>query len=72
VRKARQAGLATEGTAAASDAFFPFRDGLDLLAAAGVTAVVQPGGSRRDEEVIAVADEHGMAILVTGVRHFRH
>ena len=72
VRKARQAGLATEGTAAASDAFFPFRDGLDVLAAAGVVAVVQPGGSKRDEEVVAAADEHGMAMLVTGIRHFRH
>jgi phosphoribosylaminoimidazolecarboxamide formyltransferase/IMP cyclohydrolase len=60
------------GTVAASDAFFPFRDGLDLLAGAGVTAVVQPGGSKRDDEVIAAADEHGLAMLFTGVRHFRH
>ncbi|MCM2269164.1 MAG: bifunctional phosphoribosylaminoimidazolecarboxamide formyltransferase/IMP cyclohydrolase, partial [Thermoanaerobaculia bacterium] len=60
------------GSVAASDAFFPFRDGLDLLAAAGVTAVVQPGGSKRDDEVIAAADEHGLAMLFTGVRHFRH
>jgi len=60
------------GTAAASDAFFPFRDGLDVLAAAGVRAVVQPGGSKRDPEVIAAADEHGIAMLLTGVRHFRH
>jgi phosphoribosylaminoimidazolecarboxamide formyltransferase/IMP cyclohydrolase len=72
VRKARQAGLPTAGTAAASDAFFPFRDGLDLLAAAGVTAVIHPGGSKRDPEVIAAADEHNMAMLLTGVRHFRH
>jgi phosphoribosylaminoimidazolecarboxamide formyltransferase / IMP cyclohydrolase len=72
VRKARQAGLATAGAAAASDAFFPFRDGLDVLAAAGVAAVVQPGGSKRDEEVVAAADEHGMAMLLTGIRHFRH
>ncbi len=72
VRKARQANLETAGTAAASDAFFPFRDGLDVLAAAGVTAVVHPGGSKRDEEVVAAADEHGMAMLLTGVRHFRH
>jgi phosphoribosylaminoimidazolecarboxamide formyltransferase / IMP cyclohydrolase len=64
--------LPTAGAVAASDAFFPFRDGLDALAAAGVTAVVQPGGSKRDEEVIAAADEHGMAMLFTGVRHFRH
>jgi phosphoribosylaminoimidazolecarboxamide formyltransferase/IMP cyclohydrolase len=60
------------GTVAASDAFFPFRDGLDLLARAGVTAVVQPGGSKRDDEVIAAADEQGLAMLFTGTRHFRH
>jgi phosphoribosylaminoimidazolecarboxamide formyltransferase / IMP cyclohydrolase len=60
------------GTVAASDAFFPFRDGLDLLARAGVTAVVQPGGSKRDDEVVAAADEHGLAMLFTGTRHFRH
>ena len=60
------------GTVAASDAFFPFRDGLDLLAKSGVTAVVQPGGSKRDPEVIAAADDHGVAMLFTGVRHFRH
>ena len=64
--------LPTAGAVAASDAFFPFRDGLDVLAAAGVTAVVQPGGSKRDDEVIAAADEHGMAMLFTGTRHFRH
>ena len=64
--------LPTAGAVAASDAFFPFRDGLDVLAAAGVTAVIQPGGSKRDDEVIAAADEHGMAMLFTGVRHFRH
>jgi phosphoribosylaminoimidazolecarboxamide formyltransferase / IMP cyclohydrolase len=62
----------TEGCVAASDAFFPFRDGLDLLAEAGITAIVQPGGSVRDEEVIAAADEHGLAMLFTGERHFRH
>ncbi len=67
-----KAQLPTAGTAAASDAYFPFRDGLDALAAAGVTAVVQPGGSKRDPEVIAAADEHGIAMLLTGVRHFRH
>jgi phosphoribosylaminoimidazolecarboxamide formyltransferase/IMP cyclohydrolase len=69
IQKAR---LPVVGTIAASDAFFPFRDGLDVLAAAGVTAVVQPGGSKRDGEVIAAADEHGMAMLLTATRHFRH
>ena len=67
-----KANLPTQGTAAASDAFFPFRDGLDALAAAGVTAVAQPGGSKRDDDVIAAADEHGIAMLFTGTRHFRH
>ena len=73
-----KAGLATgtarplAGTVAASDAFFPFRDGLDAVAAAGATAVVHPGGSVRDAEVIAAADEHGMAMVLTGRRHFRH
>ena len=61
-----------KGSVAASDAFFPFRDGLDAVAAAGATAVVQPGGSVRDEEVIAAADEHGLAMVFTGKRHFRH
>ena len=60
------------GSVAASDAFFPFRDGLDALAKAGATAVVQPGGSVRDSEVIAAADEHGLAMVFTGRRHFRH
>ena len=60
------------GSVAASDAFFPFRDGLDAVAAAGATAVVQPGGSVRDAEVIAAADEHGLAMIFTGRRHFRH
>jgi phosphoribosylaminoimidazolecarboxamide formyltransferase/IMP cyclohydrolase len=68
----QKAQLPVAGTVAASDAFFPFRDGLDVLAAAGVTAVVQPGGSKRDDEVVAAADEAGMAMLMTGVRHFRH
>lgn len=63
---------ALKGSVVASDAFFPFRDGLDAVAAAGATAVVQPGGSVRDEEVIAAADEHGMAMVFTGRRHFRH
>ena len=62
----------TAGCVMASDAFFPFRDGLDEAARSGITAVVQPGGSMRDEEVIASADEHGLAMIVTGVRHFRH
>ena len=67
----RSAGRASGGVAA-SDAFFPFRDGLDAAVAAGVTAVVQPGGSVRDDEVIAAADEHGIAMIFTGERHFRH
>jgi phosphoribosylaminoimidazolecarboxamide formyltransferase/IMP cyclohydrolase len=62
----------TAGTVVASDAFFPFRDGLDAAAAAGATAAIQPGGSVRDAEVIAAADLHGMAMVFTGVRHFRH
>jgi phosphoribosylaminoimidazolecarboxamide formyltransferase/IMP cyclohydrolase len=61
-----------KGSAVASDAFFPFRDGLDAVAAAGATAVVQPGGSVRDAEVIAAADEHGIAMVFAGRRHFRH
>jgi phosphoribosylaminoimidazolecarboxamide formyltransferase/IMP cyclohydrolase len=67
-----KAQLPVAGCVAASDAFFPFRDGLDVLAKAGITAVVQPGGSKRDDEVIAAADEAGMAMLFTGARHFRH
>ena len=67
-----KAGPAARGTVLASDAFFPFRDGVDAAAAAGVTAVIQPGGSVRDAEVIAAADEHGMAMDFTGIRHFRH
>lgn len=65
-------GDALRGSVAASDAFFPFRDGLDALAAAGATAVVQPGGSVKDADVIAAADEHGLAMVFTGRRHFRH
>jgi phosphoribosylaminoimidazolecarboxamide formyltransferase/IMP cyclohydrolase len=72
VIKAEQAGLDVQGSVMASDAFFPFRDGIDQAAAAGITAVIQPGGSLRDEEVIAAADEHGMAMVFTGMRHFRH
>ncbi len=67
-----KAGDRARGAAAASDAFFPFRDGLDVLAAAGVAAVVQPGGSVKDGELVAAADEHGMAMVLTGERHFRH
>ena len=67
-----KAQLDVAGTVAASDAFFPFRDGLDTLAEAGVAAIVQPGGSVRDDEVIAAADEHGIAMLLTGRRHFKH
>ena len=70
--KAKSAGLDLTGSCVASDAFFPFRDGLDVLAAAGAKAVIQPGGSLRDEEVIAAADEHGLTMVFTGVRHFRH
>ena len=67
-----KAGDRLRGTVAASDAFFPFRDGLDAVAGAGATAIVQPGGSVRDAEVIAAADEHGIAMVFTGRRHFRH
>jgi len=70
--KAQAAKLSLSGSAVASDAFFPFRDGLDALAQAGAKAVIQPGGSMRDDEVIAAADEHGLSMVFTGVRHFRH
>ncbi len=70
--KAEQAGLVVSGSVMASDAFFPFRDGIDNAAAAGVSAIIQPGGSMRDDEVIAAADEHGIAMVFTGMRHFRH
>ncbi len=70
--KAEHAGLEVKGSVMASDAFFPFRDGIDNAAQAGIRAVIQPGGSMRDEEVIAAADEHGMAMVFTGMRHFRH
>ena len=70
--KAENAGLSLTGSAVASDAFFPFRDGLDVLADAGASCVIQPGGSMRDEEVIAAAHERGIAMVLTGVRHFRH
>ena len=70
--KAQDEGLTLQGAAIASDAFFPFRDGLDALAEFGTTSIIQPGGSRRDAEVIAAADEHGIAMVFTGMRHFRH
>ena len=70
IMKAGEGNL--QGSVVASDAFFPFRDGLDAVAAAGATAVVQPGGSVRDQEVIDAADEHGLAMVFTGRRHFRH
>jgi phosphoribosylaminoimidazolecarboxamide formyltransferase/IMP cyclohydrolase len=70
--KAGEAGLDLQGSCVASDAFFPFRDGLEALAEAGARAVVQPGGSVRDAEVVAAADERSVAMLFTGVRHFRH
>jgi len=70
--KAEHAGLAVPGSVMASDAFFPFRDGIDNAAEAGIQAVIQPGGSMRDQEVIAAADAHGMAMAFTGMRHFRH
>jgi phosphoribosylaminoimidazolecarboxamide formyltransferase/IMP cyclohydrolase len=69
---AMKAVLPLKGTAVASDAFFPFRDGVDEIAKAGASAIIQPGGSVKDEEVVAAADEHGLAMVVTGVRHFRH
>ena len=70
--KAADENLVVPGSVMASDAFFPFRDGLDSAAEAGITAVIQPGGSMRDQEVIDAADEHGIAMVFTGMRHFRH
>ena len=70
--KAADEDLVVEGAVMASDAFFPFRDGIDAAAAAGIRAIIQPGGSMRDEEVITAADEHGIAMVFTGMRHFRH
>jgi phosphoribosylaminoimidazolecarboxamide formyltransferase/IMP cyclohydrolase len=70
--KAADEKLEVRGSVMASDAFFPFRDGIDTAAANGIVAVIQPGGSKRDEEVVAAADEHGMAMVYTGMRHFRH
>jgi len=70
--KAADENLEVPGSVMASDAFFPFRDGIDAAAEAGISAVIQPGGSMRDEEVIAAADEAGMAMVFTGMRHFKH
>ena len=70
--KAADENLVVEGSVMSSDAFFPFRDGIDAAAEAGISCVIQPGGSMRDDEVIAAADEHGMAMVFTGMRHFRH
>ena len=70
--KAADENLTVAGSVMASDAFFPFRDGIDAAAEAGIKAVIQPGGSMRDDEVIAAADEHDIAMVFTGMRHFRH
>ena len=70
--KAADENLEVQGSVMASDAFFPFRDGIDAAAEAGITAVIQPGGSIRDEDVIAAADQLGLAMVFTGFRHFRH
>ena len=72
IKKANEIGLDIKGTALASDAFFPFRDGIDAAAAAGVTCIIQPGGSVRDQECIDAANEHGIVMVFTGIRHFRH
>jgi phosphoribosylaminoimidazolecarboxamide formyltransferase/IMP cyclohydrolase len=70
--KAGHAGLSLQGSVVASDAFFPFRDGLDVVVEQGSSCIIQPGGSMRDQEVIAAADERGVAMVFTGIRHFRH
>jgi phosphoribosylaminoimidazolecarboxamide formyltransferase/IMP cyclohydrolase len=70
--KAADEGLQVKGSVMASDAFFPFRDGIDAAAETGIAAIIQPGGSMRDEEVIQAANEHGLAMVFTGMRHFRH
>jgi phosphoribosylaminoimidazolecarboxamide formyltransferase/IMP cyclohydrolase len=70
--KAHREGMQVEGASAASDAFFPFPDGIETLASAGVKAIIQPGGSVRDEEVISAADRLGISMVMTGVRHFKH
>ncbi|HRL34423.1 MAG TPA: bifunctional phosphoribosylaminoimidazolecarboxamide formyltransferase/IMP cyclohydrolase, partial [Neisseria sp.] len=71
-RKAAEGGFDLNGACAASDAFFPFRDGIDVIAEQGIKAIIHPGGSMRDQEVFDAADEHGIAMVLTGVRHFRH
>ena len=70
--KAEHAGLEVNGSVMASDAFFPFRDAIDTAAAAGIRAIIQPGGSMQDDEVIAACNEHDIAMIFTGTRHFRH
>ena len=70
--KAADEGLEIKGSVMASDAFFPFRDGIDSAAETGISAIIQPGGSMRDDEVIDAANEHGLAMVFTGMRHFRH
>ncbi|HIE78588.1 MAG TPA: bifunctional phosphoribosylaminoimidazolecarboxamide formyltransferase/IMP cyclohydrolase, partial [Candidatus Thioglobus sp.] len=70
--KAKDEGLKVEGSVMASDAFFPFRDGIDAAAGAGIKAIIQPGGSLRDDDVIKAANEHGIAMVFTGMRHFKH
>jgi len=70
--KAADEKLTVKGSVMASDAFFPFRDGIDAAAEYGISAIIQPGGSMRDDEVIQAADEHGLAMVFTGMRHFRH
>jgi phosphoribosylaminoimidazolecarboxamide formyltransferase/IMP cyclohydrolase len=70
--KASDEGLEVKGSVMASDAFFPFRDGIDAAAAAGISAIIQPGGSMRDNEIIAAANEHDISMIFTGMRHFRH
>jgi phosphoribosylaminoimidazolecarboxamide formyltransferase/IMP cyclohydrolase len=72
VMKAANAGLNVKGSVMSSDAFFPFRDNIDEAGSRGVTAIIQPGGSIRDEEVIAACDEHNIAMVMTAMRHFRH
>ncbi|MEK7841782.1 MAG: bifunctional phosphoribosylaminoimidazolecarboxamide formyltransferase/IMP cyclohydrolase, partial [Deltaproteobacteria bacterium] len=72
IMKAKDSGFDVKGSVMASDAFFPFRDNVDKAAEAGITAIIQPGGSVRDEEVIKAADEHNIAMVFTGIRHFRH
>ena len=72
LKKAKEMDLDVSGAAMASEAFFPFRDAVDSAAEHGVVAIIQPGGSKRDAEVIEAADEHGMAMVFTGMRHFRH